>query len=690
MTSSLFSVILVNSPMYARKCKKQEREQEKNMAKKANLRMFAKVPDVSVEDKQKRGRKARDGPEQSEQEHQDDIFEKTNKYIENWLNKRGNKNVWVGAILASFVIIMISMYIEVDYRNNVPEEVSHEEFVSSLEAGDIDTIYYSSDREYMRYTLLNDETREMTRKERDEYSYPKSSWRMTLFPGNGDISFRREMLDVYHVKVVLKTFDSPLSGLWSLVLTFGMFIGFVAIILVVMQSGLITGVNKNFAPIETNIDTRFKDVIGQDEVLKDLQFIVDMMQGKKLDAMGADIPKGILLSGPPGTGKTLIARAVAGEAGVPFFSANASEFIEMYVGVGAKTVRTLFKQARKHKPCIVFIDEIDAVAAKRGATGSTSEDNKTVNALLQEMDGFNKGTGVFIMAATNNPDMLDPAIVRSGRFDRQVVVNPPRDWTVRKKLFDLYIKNTKCDVDIDTIAKQTVGFTGADINAVVNEAKLTAAMQGKDTLDLECFEIAIDKKLFKSNRTETPERYIKDVRIAAYHEAGHAIMNYLSDKPIARATIIGSASGVGGVVFQADKDTGQFSSRTEYENQIRICYAGRVSEKIKFGEDNISDGAGSDITQATKLIYVYVCKAGMNDTFGALDADELKQITPWAIPMDIMREMSVKFMKEAEDLLRNKYYLVESLAQKLLERETLSGTEIYKIIEEAEAAHKQL
>lgn len=363
---------------------------------------------------------------------------------------------------------------------------------------------------------------------------------------------------------------------------------------------------------------------------------------------------------------------------MPFFSANASEFIDMYVGVGPKTVRTLFKQARKHKPCVIFIDEIDAVASTRGAQGTTSEDNKTVNALLQEMDGFNKESGIFVIAATNNPDSLDPAIIRAGRFDRQVVVNPPRDWKVRRKLFDLYIKDAKCNADIDNLAKQTVGFTGADINAVVNEAKLVAAMEDKSILDADCFETAIDKKIFKANRSNA-KRHKKDIEVAAYHEAGHAVMNYLAGKPIARASIIGSTSGVGGAVFQADKDTSQFSTKNEYEWQIRVCYAGRASELIKFGE--MTDGASNDITQATKIIYNYVCKVGMDSDYGLLDTDVLKSISPFAVPNEIMQSLSKRFMTETKELLDKNYDITEAIACELLEKETISGKEITETIE---------
>lgn len=596
-----------------------------------------------------------------------------NKFIEKYLNKDGRRNLWLMLIIIAIILVFITMMDSAVFYANIPEETSTAEFMTSLKAGDIDTIYYDKAAEMMRYTLLNDATREMTMKERSAYSYSLSDWRQTKYIG-GD-TFRQDMLVKYHVNLKIKTFAPVMSDLWSLIFSFVIIIVTFVLVLKLVQSG--QAGSKKFDSKQGQIDTSFKDVIGQDEVLKDLEFIVRMMRGEKLDTLGAKIPKGILLSGPPGTGKTLIARAVAGEAGVPFFSANASEFIDMYVGVGPKTVRTLFKQARKHKPCVIFIDEIDAVAGTRGAQGTTSEDNKTVNALLQEMDGFDKESGIFVIAATNNPDILDPAIVRAGRFDRQVVVNPPRDWHVRHDLFKLYIKDTACDADINNLAKQTVGFTGADISAVVNEAKLVAAMTGKSSLDIECFETAIDKKLFKANRSSS-ERHKKDIEIAAYHEAGHAVMNYLAGNPIARASIIGSTSGVGGVVFQADKDSSVFSTKDEYEWQIKICYAGRASEAVKFNK--ITDGAGSDITQATKLIYTYCCKAGMADDYGLLDIDVLKNVSPFAVPNKIMQDISKKLMAEAKELIENNYKYVEAIAVQLLEEETLSGDDITKII----------
>lgn len=610
------------------------------------------------------------------------LFRRFNDYIEQKISKSGKRKLWIILIVIAIVLITITLFDSAIFRLNTPEKATTAEFLESLKAGEIDTVYYSTSNETMRYTLLNDETRNMTPEERSTYVYNKEDWRQTPFLGGED--FRREMLVDYGVNLKVRTFEPALSGIWSMIFSIALIVLVVGLVVMLLQNG--TMGQKKFDPLQEHITTTFDDVVGQDEVLDDLKFIVRMMKGEKLDSLGARIPKGILLSGPPGTGKTLIARAVAGEAGVPFFSANASEFIEMYVGVGPKAVRTLFKQARKHKPCVVFIDEIDAVASARGSQGSTSEDNKTVNALLQEMDGFEKESGIFVIAATNNPDSLDPAIVRAGRFDRQVVVNPPRDWRVRKELFDLYIKDTACDADIENLAKQTVGFTGADINAVVNEAKLVAAMSHKTALDAECFETAIDKKVFKANRSNA-KRYNNDVKVAAYHEAGHAVMTYLAGLPIARASIIGSTSGVGGAVFQADKDSGQFSTSEEYRWQIKVCYAGRAAEEISFGK--ITDGAASDITQATKYIYAYVCKFGMSDKFGLLDVDVLKTISPFAVPNDIMRELSMTLMDEAKNDIVDNYRYVEAIAKELLDKETLSGEEIKNIINNVDSDKSQ-
>ena len=605
-----------------------------------------------------------------------------NKKIDDWVRNSGKK--WIAFILLTIALVLIlATFLDtIAFKANTPLIVSVEDFYDDLKSGRIDTIYYNAQEETMRYTLLNDETAQMTMTQRLNYDYPKENWRQTIYPGKGEEDFRREVTEKYNVNVVVASFKPALTGLWNVIASFVMILIMFSVVMMIMMKHMTP--EKKFNAVPDKIDTKFADVIGQDEVLKDLRFIVDMLKNDKLkdDKFNARIPKGILLSGPPGTGKTLIARAVAGEAGVPFFSANASEFIDLYVGMGARAVRSLFKQARKNKPCIIFIDEIDAVASKRGATGSTSEDSKTVNALLQEMDGFDKTNGVFIIAATNNPDALDEAIVRAGRFDRQITVGPPRDWMTRKKLFEKYITGADCEADLENIARQTVGFTGADIDAVTNEAKLIAMMSGRDKLTDDNFEQAIDKKVFKANRDENTnkDKRSRDIKISAYHEAGHAVMTYLSKQPIARASIIGSVSGVGGAVFQADKtENNKLSTREEYKYQIMIAYAGRESERIKFGD--ISDGASSDISQATNLLYLYTCRLGMPDESACLDYDIIKQTNPLSVPIELMSCVSKELINKTAELLRANYESVELVAQALLERETLTGDEIVKIIE---------
>jgi cell division protease FtsH len=609
-----------------------------------------------------------------------------NKLIDGFFDKNSRRRLWAALVMAVTFTCILVVADRAYFAANIPQYVSYAQYLADLNAGNIDTIYYSSAESQMRYTLVNDITRAYKDsgssadfKKRTAYDYDKSEWRMTLFPG-GD--FRKLTLEADgKINLVIREF-APMSSVFlnfiaSLVLLF-IIIAAVLKILQYLQPG-----GKKYGKT-LNVTTKFSDVIGQDEVLADLQFIVDMMKGKHLDALGARIPKGILLQGPPGTGKTLIARAVAGEAGVPYFSANASEFIEMYVGVGAKRVRELFKQARKHAPSIIFIDEIDAVARSRSSNRvSTSENDQTINALLQEMDGFSKTTGVFLIAATNVSDQLDDAILRAGRFDRQITVLPPRDWKVRLKLFEHYVGKTACTADLTSIAKQCISFTGADIDATVNEAKLIAAMNGEQELNSDCFEHAMDKRIFKANRKSSSglkERHGKDIKRVAYHEAGHAVMTYLSGETVARATIIGSTGGIGGVVFQADKDGMGLNTKTDYELQIRIKYAGRIVEELIL--DDISDGASNDITEATRLLNLYVTKYGMDEVFGPIDLSVLCPNMVEIPALERVQVLALLFMNETRDLIKANMNLVHIVAAALIEKETLTGDEVIKLIED--------
>lgn len=578
-------------------------------------------------------------------------------------------------VITGFVVIMfIFTIVDVYYcEENKPEESTYAEFQKDLNSGRIDTIYYTTSDEMMRYTLYNDKTRNMSKEDKEKYKYDKKDWRMTEYPAQED--FRKEMLEK-GVSLQVRSFEPK-----SIALLTGIIFLAIPFLLFYMVLKMINGTQKiKQRDLVQTSNVKFSDVIGHDEVIDDLKFIVSLLKNpNKGNDLGAEIPRGILLSGEPGTGKTLLAKAVAGESDVPFIYMNASNFIELYVGTGAKRVRELFSIARKHQPCIIFIDEIDAIGSSRGSNRSNSENDQTINALLQEMDGFKDKGNIFVIGATNNPDSLDKALVRAGRFDRQVVIRPPKDWTVRKQLFDFYLKDCKLsdDVSTKTLSKQLVGFTGADINAVVNEAKLIAMMSDSEYMSMSNLEEAVDKVIFKGGRSKS-EVYRKDKEIVAYHEAGHAVVTYLLGEPIARATIIPSTSGVGGVVFREEKSS-QFQTDKDLENCICIAYGGRCAERIKFGV--VTTGASSDIVNATNIISSYIEENGFNKNFGMLNMNILrnKGLIDNSHILKLMSEMAVKYERKTTVLLNNNFNLVELLAEKLLECETLSGDGILEL-----------
>ena len=584
-------------------------------------------------------------------------------------------------LLVSWVICLIFVF---SITNSVKtqqiakiEKVEYTEFLDDVKNGKVDTIYYSASDEWMTYTLLNDDTKDMTQDERDKYTYKNKDKRRVQYPAYD--TFRKDMLEK-DVHLVLDRNSASIVEVLSMLMSLAIPIVWVVLIMKMMR-GTMKGVDAKDI-IQTS-DVKFSDVIGQDEILDDVKFITELLKNRDLgEEIGAKVPKGILLSGEPGTGKTLIAKAIAGEAGVPFIYVNSSSFIEMFVGLGAKRVRETFKIARENAPCIVFFDEIDSIGIKRDTRGSNTENEQTINALLQEMDGFTGRDGVFIIAATNRADKLDSALTRAGRFDRQIVVNKPRDWKVRVKLFEFYLKQFSVtdDIDIETLAKQVSGFTGADIAAICNEASIIAVMHKKPYIDMACLEEAIDKKVFKGNRAKE-EHFKEDKKIVAYHEAGHAVMHYLLGEPMSRASIIGTTTGVGGVVFGEDSDT-QFLTKEYYENRVKICYAGRASEQIKF--NSVTQGASSDITQATGILEEYVSRLGFDEEFGLLDMNVLaeKQIIDKSNAFELMQKKSKELYTETVNLLTKNYNLVEKLAQALLESETLSGKEIEDILHE--------
>ena len=587
-------------------------------------------------------------------------------------------------LLISWAICMICLFsimnsVKVQQVSKI-EKVDYTVFLEDIENGKVDTVYYSTSDEWMTYTLLNDDTKDMSKEERENYIYKSKDKRRVQYPAYD--TFRKDMLEK-DVHLVLNRNSASAIEVLSMIISLAVPIIWVVLIMKMMKSS-IKGVDAKDI-IQTS-DVKFSDVIGQDEILDDVKFITELLKNRELgEEIGAKVPKGILLSGEPGTGKTLIAKAIAGEAGVPFIYVNSSSLIEMFVGLGAKRVRETFKIARENAPCIVFFDEIDSIGIKRDTKGSNTENEQTINALLQEMDGFTGRDGVFIIAATNRADKLDSALTRAGRFDRQIVVNKPRDWKVRVKLFEFYLKQFSVadDIDIETLAKQVSGFTGADIAAICNEASIIAVMHKKPYIDMACLEEAIDKKVFKGNRAKE-EHFKEDKKIVAYHEAGHAVMHYLLGEPMSRASIIGTTSGVGGVVFGEDSDT-QFLTKEYYENRVKICYAGRASEQIKF--NSITQGASSDITQATGILEEYVSRLGFDEEFGLLDMNVLaeRQIIDKSNAFELMQKKSKELYIETVELLTKNYNLVEKLAKALLESETLSGKEIEEVLHDANA-----
>jgi cell division protease FtsH len=443
----------------------------------------------------------------------------------------------------------------------------------------------------------------------------------------------------------------------------------------------------------------FADVAGIDEAKEELEEIIDFLKDPhKFTVLGGRIPKGVLLAGSPGTGKTLLARAIAGEADVPFFSISGSDFVEMFVGVGASRVRDLFTQGKKHAPCIIFIDEIDAVGRHRGAGlgGGHDEREQTLNQLLVEMDGFESNEGVIIVAATNRPDVLDPALLRPGRFDRQVVVPIP-DVGGRTKILEIYGKKTKmvANVDYDVLARGTPGFTGADLENLINEAALMAAREGAKEITLELLEKAKDKIMMGAERRSMIITE-KEKEVTAYHEAGHALVAYLlpDTDPIHKVTIIPRGRALG-LTMQLPIDEKYTHSKGYLKNSISILFGGRIAERIIFNE--ITTGAGNDLERATALARKMVCEWGMSEELGPLTygkkeeqiflGREIAQHRDFseetARQIDLaVKEIIIEASDKVTSLLEEHRDVLDRMAEELLEKETIVLEDITRILAE--------
>ncbi|WP_226898574.1 ATP-dependent zinc metalloprotease FtsH [Mangrovicoccus algicola] len=558
--------------------------------------------------------------------------------------------------------------------------ISYSEFVESVESGEVNSVTLDGEKALIRGN--------------DGQDY------VAIIPQGTDITG-----ELISKNVAVTARPQEQSGFTTLLMTFLPFLLLIGVWIYFMNRmqgggrGGAMGFGKSRAKLLTEKHGRvtFDDVAGIDEAKDELEEIVEFLRNpQKFSRLGGKIPKGALLVGPPGTGKTLLARAIAGEAGVPFFTISGSDFVEMFVGVGASRVRDMFEQAKKNAPCIVFIDEIDAVGRSRGVGygGGNDEREQTLNQLLVEMDGFEANEGIIIVAATNRPDVLDPALLRPGRFDRQVQVPNP-DIKGREKILSVHARKVPLgpDVDLRIIARGTPGFSGADLANLVNESALMAARVGRRFVTMEDFENAKDKVMMGSERRSMVMSE-EEKKLTAYHEAGHAVvgLNVPQHDPIHKATIIPRGRALGLVLSLPERD--QLSvTYTKYTSKIAMAMGGRVAEELIFGKENVTSGAASDIQQVTRIARAMVTQFGFAEELGYVDYANEQQsyLGSYGGGKDHSEETQKRIdakvralvdegYETAKQILTEKSEELHRLAQGLLEYETLTGAEITKVI----------
>ena len=595
--------------------------------------------------------------------------------------KNGIKSLAMWLITFIIFIVLISSIID-----NTENRLAYSELLSKVEAGEVKEIEISADKVKANVKLKNQNVTK-------EVNIPSVEHLMSAL---------EDSMKTGTIKVTEKS-ESLFVTILSLLTPFGILIIFFIFWFLFMNSGAQGGAGSNktmsFGKSRAKIlnptdktKVTFNDVAGVDEEKEELEKIVEFLKNpRKFTEMGARIPKGVLLVGQPGTGKTLLAKAVAGEAGVPFFIISGSDFVEMFVGVGASRVRDLFEEAKKKAPCIVFIDEIDAVGRQRGAGlgGGHDEREQTLNQLLVEMDGFSANEGVIVLAATNRPDVLDKALLRPGRFDRQIVVSAP-DVKAREEILEVHSRKKKLapDVDLKTIAKNTSGFSGADLENVLNEAALLAARRNKPEISMTEVEDAMVKVTMGPEK-RTRVRSEKEQKLVAYHEAGHAVVSRFlpTQDPVHQISIIPRGMAGGYTMYRPTEDK-SFMSRTEMIENIVSLLGGRVSEKLVL--DDISTGASNDIERATKIARNMVTKYGMSERVGTItlgqnqeevflgrdfaQSKEYSEETAAIIDEEVKSIIDYAYKKAAEILNANmeKLHVVAGI---LLEKEKIDGEE---------------
>ena len=609
-------------------------------------------------------------------------------------NPKNNKQNWSIIIITTLVTVFLVLGLYSFMQKTTSKEISYSEFLKMLDDKKIEEVVFDTNQ-----LIITPKTEKKNGLPQVKVTY------YTGYTGSMEDSKLVDRLEKADVRFGEKIPDSTSAVLLNIFVT--LILPFVLIFVVLnylmkkmAKGGGMMGVGKSNAKmyVEKQTGVTFKDVAGQDEAKESLQEVVDFLHNPgKYTGIGAKLPKGALLVGPPGTGKTLLAKAVAGEAKVPFFSLSGSAFVEMYVGVGASRVRDLFKQAQSMAPCIIFIDEIDAIGKSRdNSMGSNDEREQTLNQLLAEMDGFDTDKGLLLLAATNRPEILDPALLRPGRFDRRILVDKP-DLKGRIDVLKVHAKDVKMDetVDLEAIALATSGAVGSDLANMINEAAINAVKNGRNVVSqadlFEAVEVVLVGKEKKDRIMNAEER-----RIVSYHEVGHALVSALQkdSEPVQKITIVPRTMGALGYVMHTPEEEKFLNTKKELEAMIVGMLGGRAAEEIVF--DTVTTGASNDIEQATKVARAMITQYGMSERFGLMGLESIQnryldgravlncgEATAAEIDQEVMKMLKAAY-EEAKRLLTENREALDKIAAFLIEKETITGKEFMKIFHEVQ------
>ncbi|MCU6748689.1 MULTISPECIES: ATP-dependent zinc metalloprotease FtsH [Lachnospiraceae] len=632
----------------------------------------------------------------------------------NHKDPKNNRQGWGVILVTTLLVTFIVMGLYSLMKDNNPEEISYDKFLELVDDKKVEEVMIDTSKIYI--TLKEDaktESRQSGNTAEDLVGQLEESVKGNgtkqkepdYYTGTVNDESLTERLEKAGVKFSAKIPDTLSSMLFELFITLVLPILMVVVLFNfvmrrVSKGGGMMGIGKSNAKVYVEKETgvTFQDVAGQDEAKESLQEVVDFLHNPgKYTGIGAKLPKGALLVGPPGTGKTLLAKAVAGEAKVPFFSLSGSAFVEMYVGVGASRVRDLFKQAQQMAPCIVFIDEIDAIGKTRDTMmGGNDEREQTLNQLLAEMDGFDTNKGLLLLAATNRPEVLDPALLRPGRFDRRIIVDKP-DLKGRIDVLKVHAKDVKMDetVDLEAIALATSGAVGSDLANMINEAAINAVKNGRQVVSqkdlFEAVEVVLVGKEKKDRIMSKEER-----RIVSYHEVGHALVTALqkNTEPVQKITIVPRTMGALGYVMQTPEEEKFLNTKKELEAMLVVALGGRAAEEIVF--DTVTTGASNDIEKATKIARAMITQYGMSEKFGLIGLESIQNryldgrpvlncgdATAAEIDAEVMKILKAAY-EEAKRLLRDNREALDKISDFLIEKETITGKEFMEIFRQVQ------